>query len=128
VRRPTSSSWRSAVTLSEMTDAEVLEVAIPIMDNLMDASTRIDYTRHARDFSDRAKAGLDEARFRHVCEQYQRERGIFAGRELLGILRRPNGVVVVWRQRFTKAEGEYLAELFLSDAEGRPLVERVMVL
>src|ERR1044072_327763 len=99
-----------AMALPDMTDAEILQVAIPIMDNLMDASTHIDYARHVRDFGDRAKATLDEAQFRRICEQYHGERGTFAGRELLGILRRPNSVVVVWRQRFTKAPGEYLAE------------------
>jgi hypothetical protein len=114
------------MALPDMTDAAILQVATPIMDNLMDASTHVDYARHVRDFSARAKATLDEARFRRVCEQYQRERGSFGGRKLLGILRRPGSVV--WRQRFTNAEGEYLAELFLSDGEGKPLVERVMVL
>jgi hypothetical protein len=115
------------VTLTDLNDEELLEVANSIMNNLMEASTHLDYAGHVRDFSDRAKASLDEAQFKRVCEQYQRERGYFAGRDLLGILRRPQSVVVVWRQRFTKAEGEYLAELFLSGAGGRPQVERVMV-
>jgi hypothetical protein len=116
------------MALSELNDSAILDLATPIMDNLMDASTHIDYARHVRDFSDRARASLDEARFRQICEQYQRERGKFANRELLGILRRPGSVVILWKQHFTGAGGEYLAELFLSDGEGRPLVERVMVL
>lgn len=115
------------MTLADLTDTELLEVARSIMDNLMDASTQLDYARHVRDFSERAKASLDEARFKAVCEQYQRDRGYFASRELLGILRRPHSVVIVWKQKFTKAQGEYLAELFLGDESGRPLVDRVMV-
>jgi len=116
------------MALSDLSDAAILQVAVPIMDNLMDASRHIDYARHVRDFSDRAKASLDEVRFGQICDQYQRERGTFTDRELLGILRRPTSVVILWKQRFTKAQGEYLAELFISDAEGKPLVERVMVL
>ena len=115
------------MALADLPDTELLEVAGSIMDNLMDASTQIDHARHVRDFSERAKASLDEARFKAVCEQYQREKGYFADRELLGILRRPHSVVVVWKQRYTRAPGEYLAELFLSDESGRPLVERVMI-
>lgn len=118
----------AAMALFDLNEAELLKVAERIMDNLMDASSEIDYERHVRDFSDRARATLDEPRFRHVCQQYQQERGHFASRELIGVLRRPNSAVFVWRQRFTKAPGDYLAELFLSEANGRPVVDRVMVL
>lgn len=34
--------------LSQCTDAEILAVAVPIMDNLMDASTRMDGTSGSR--------------------------------------------------------------------------------
>src|SRR5688572_28623123 len=108
--------------LSDLSDTELLNVAAPIMDNLMDASAHIDYERHVPDFSERARASLDEAQFRHICETYQRERGHFANRTLLGILRRPGSVIVVWKQTFSKAPGEYLAELFLSEHGGRPLI------
>jgi hypothetical protein len=114
--------------LSDLGDAELLKIATPIMDNLMDASTHIDYERHVRDFSERAKASLDEANFRRICEHYQRERGYFADRALLGILRRPGSVIVVWKQTFTKAPGEYLAELVLAEHGGSPLIERVVVI
>lgn len=114
--------------LSDLDDRELLAIVNPMMDNLMDASTNRDYARHVRDFSARARAGLGESQFLAVCAQYQSERGFFARRELLGILRRPHSVVVTWRQWFTKVEGEYLAELFLAEDGGRPVIERVMVL
>ena len=44
------------MTLSLASDAEILAIANPIMDNLMDASTHIDYDRHIRDFSPRLQA------------------------------------------------------------------------
>jgi hypothetical protein len=113
--------------LADLPDAELLAIANPIMDNLMDASTDRDYARHVRDFSDRAKQSLDEATFLRICQQYRQERGFFTTRELLGILRRPHSVVLVWRQQFSKAEGQYLAEFFLSNSTSRPQVERVMV-
>ena len=116
------------MSLSDLSDAELLKVAVPIMDNLMDASTHVDYKRHVRDFSERAKASLDESQFLRICEHYQRERGYFADRSLLGILRRPESVVIIWKQTFTEAQGDYLAELFLAEHNGRPVIERVMVL
>ena len=116
------------MALSEKTDAEVLAVATPIMDNLMDASTQIDYERHVRDFTDRARSTLTAERLRQICEAYQREKGFFGERELLAILRRPHSVLLVWKQRFTKAPGQYLAEMVLVEKDGRVLVDHVMVL
>jgi 2C-methyl-D-erythritol 2,4-cyclodiphosphate synthase len=43
------------MNFEEMSDQDILEIATPIMDNLMGASTRIDYKSHVRDFSDRMK-------------------------------------------------------------------------
>lgn len=46
--------------LAGQSDQEILSVANPIMDNLMDASTKIDYERHIRDFTDRLKSVLSK--------------------------------------------------------------------
>ncbi len=116
------------MVLSGKTDGEILAVATPIMDNLMDASTAIDRERHVRDFTDRAKAIVTTERLRQICETYQRERGFFGERELLAILRRPHSVLLLWKQRFTKSPGVYLAELLLIEKDGRTLVDHVMVI
>lgn len=108
-------------------DSEILIVANAIMDNLMDASTAIDYEGHARDFTDRAKAALSKQAFHSICERYQATQGLFARREFVAIFRRPESVAVVWRQWFTKAPGEFVAELVLVQREGRYLVDHVMV-
>jgi len=113
--------------LAQRTDAEIMAVIDPIMDNLMEASTAVDHARHTRDFTERARRVLDEASLRAICERYQRERGFFAGRERVAIFRRPDSIAVVWRQRFTKASGEYVAELVLVEQDGRHLVDHVMV-
>lgn len=62
-----------------------------------------------------------------ICEQYQSTRGFFARRELVAVFRRPESVAIVWRQWFTKAPGEFVAELVLVQRDGRYLVDHVMV-
>ena len=42
--------------LTEKSDREILAVADPIMDNLMEGSTAIDHEQHTRDFTDRMKS------------------------------------------------------------------------
>lgn len=113
--------------LAQRSDAEIMTVVDPIMDNLMDASTAIDHARHVRDFTERARRMLDEPTLHAICARYQRERGHFAERERVAIFRRPNSIAVVWRQRFTKAAGDYVAELALVQQGDHYLVDHVMV-
>ncbi len=115
------------MNLMDKTDDEILSVADPIMDNLMEASTAIDYERHVRDFTARAKSVLSEALLRHVCREYQSSKGFFAEREFVAIFRRPDSVAIVWKQKFTRQPGEFVAEMVLVEHEGRYLVDHVMV-
>ena len=113
--------------LAQKSDEEILAVAGPIMDNLMEASTAIDYERHTRDFTERAKSVLSKSALESICAQYQSTKGFFAKREFVAVFRRPESVAVVWRQAFTKAPGEFVAELVLVQQDGTYLVDHVMV-
>jgi hypothetical protein len=115
------------VELAQKSDAEILAVVNPIMDNLMDASTSIDYERHIRDFTDRLKCILSKESLRAICEDYQSTKGFFAKREFVATFRRSDSIAVVWRQWFTKQPGEFVAELVLVERDGRYLVDHVMV-
>jgi hypothetical protein len=115
------------MALDTMTDAELLQLIDPMMDNLMDASTRIDHAAHTRDFSDRLKDIVTPEYLVRVCQKYQEEKGFFAEREFLFLLRRPEAVAVLWKQRFTKAPGDFVAEMLVVEREGRLLIDHVMV-
>ncbi|HVF17125.1 MAG TPA: hypothetical protein VNA21_09440 [Steroidobacteraceae bacterium] len=113
--------------LESMSDGEILAIANQIMDNLMDASTAIDHERHVRDFTPRAKSVVTPESLQRVCEQYQREKGFFARREPVAVLNRPGAAAIIWKQWFTKAPGEFLAEMILVEKDGKFLVDHVMV-
>ncbi len=113
--------------LAQKSDEEILAVADPIMDNLMEASTAIDYERHTRDFTERAKSVLSKSALESICKQYQSTKGFFAKREFVAAFRRPESIAVVWRQAFTKVPGEFVAELVLVQQGGKYLVDHVMV-
>ncbi|HQQ70029.1 MAG TPA: hypothetical protein PLL92_06925 [Alicycliphilus sp.] len=114
--------------LTQKSDAEILAVVDPIMDNLMDASTAIDYDRHIRDFTDRAKSVMPKELLQSICKEYQSSKGFFAKREFVAAFRRTDSVAVVWRQWFTKQPGEFVAELVLVQRDGKYLVDHVMVI
>jgi hypothetical protein len=115
------------MVLAQKTDAEILAIANPIMDNLMEASTAIDHERQVADFTDRLKAIVTKEHLEKVCRQYQSEKGYFDDREIVTVFRRPHSVAIVWKQRFTKQAGEYVAEMVLVEKGSRYLVDHVMV-
>jgi hypothetical protein len=120
-------SWIFYMNLSQKTDAEILAIANPLMDNLMDASTHIDYERHIRDFSDRLKAQLPRARLESICREYQATKGFFASREFVKLFRRPDSIAIVWKQSFTKQVGEFVAEMVMVQQGDKYLVDHVMI-
>jgi len=115
------------MTLAEKSDKEILAVADPIMDNLMEGSTEIDHEKHTRDFTDRMKNIVTKKYLEAVCRHYQAERGYFSRREFVAVFRRPQSVAIVWKQWFTKQAGEYVAELVLVESESKFLVDHAMV-
>lgn len=115
------------MSLESMSEKEVLDIANPIMDNLMEASTNIDHDRHTQDFSDRMKSIVTKEHFHNICKQYQNEKGYFSKREFVTIFKRPDSIAIVWKQYFTKAKGEFVAEMVLIKHKERFLVDHAMV-
>ncbi len=111
-----------------MTEDEILYIANPIMDNLMEASTNIDHERHVKDFTERMKSIVTKEYLQNVCEQYQAEKGFFSEREVVAVFKRPESVAIIWKQSFTKAQGEFVAEMLLVYKQGKYLVDHAMVL
>ena len=115
------------ISFESMSEQQILDIANPIMDNLMDASTQLDHARHVRDFTDRMKAIVTPMYLQHVCEQYQSEKGYFSTRVPVAVFRRPDSVAIIWKQSFTKAPGEFVAEMVLVHENDRYLVDHAMV-
>ena len=116
-----------AAALARLDDDALWQLGESLMDPLMEASNRRDYAGHVRDFSNRARNVMSVDYFDSVVELSQTERGRFASRERLNLLRRPGAVVFTWRQRFTGTPGEYLAEMVLISENGRARVDHMMV-
>lgn len=104
---------------TNMPDDEVMAIATPIMDNLMQAATDVDYERHVRDFDLDTKQELTKDNFETMCQEYQEKWGHFSKRELVGIFRKTANVRMIWRQWCTKSDDEFIASLCLFERDGR---------
>ncbi len=116
------------MNFDEMTEEQIIAIANPMMDNLMEASTSIDHKKHVKDFTDRLKNIVTKEHLKSVCEQYQREKGFFSDRVLIAVLRRQNSAIITWKQKFTKVSGEYLAEMILVHRNGKYLIDHTWVI
>jgi len=115
------------MSFEQMTDQEIWNIANPIMDNLMEASTRIDHLKHVQDCTERMREIVTPEYLEHVCKQYQSEKGFFTERAPVAIFKRPNSAAIVWKQYFSKAAGEFVAEIVLVKEGGKYLVDHAMV-
>ena len=103
----------------EMTDIEIMEIANPIMDNLMQGSTNVDHEKHTRDFSENMKRIVTKENLESQCKEYQKNLGNFTNREFVGIFRKKTDVRIFWRQWYSKSEDEYLAFIHVIDKDGK---------
>ena len=115
------------MNFEEVSEQEIWEIANPIMDNLMEASTNIDFEGHVRDFNKRMLKIVTRDYLNEVCVKYQAEKGFFAERVPVAVFRRPDSAAIVWKQFYTKAPGEHVAEMVLVYEDGRFLVDHAMV-
>lgn len=109
-----------------MSEQEIVQIATPLMDNLMQASTDIDYEQHVRDFSDRLKPHISKSGFEKMCCHYQADIGTFKARELIAVFRRPDSAALVWRQFMSLSAGEYVAEMVLVHENGQYKVDHAL--
>ena len=111
----------------EMSESEILAIANPIMDNLMQASTDIDHERHVKDFTDQLKIMVTKENLEAQCKEYQTKLGYFVEREFVTVFRKETDAAIFWKQKYTKSNGEHIAFLRLISTNGKILVQNVSV-
>lgn len=52
-------------------DQEILAITTPIIDNLMEGSTKIDHAKHTRDSSEPLKGIVTKEHLEQICRRYQ---------------------------------------------------------
>lgn len=112
---------------AQYSDEQLWEIGNALMDNLMQASTEIDHQRHVQDFTQRLRDIVQPEYFERVVKKYQQEKGLFTERTPVDIFRRENSVAFVWKQGFSIAKGEFVAEMVMMRIDGRWLVDHAAV-
>lgn len=107
----------------ELSDAEILKIAEPMMDDIMLGVSRRDYKKHATNFSVNLKSQLGNDEFFSACDQREKDWGLPAERELVAIFRREKSFSVVWNQRYTRTDVDIVALTTIALKGGRYFVD-----
>ncbi len=106
------------MNIIEKTDGEILEIAHPMWDDLVKYSNAGEYGKSIRKFSYNLLLGLNEVELGKQFAKSELSRNLSTEKDCLGIIRRGEHVTVLYRQRSTRKEGEWLGRLVLGYEKG----------
>ena len=106
------------MNITEKTDEEILAMAKPLWHDLVKYSNEGKYGEFARNFSGSLARAIDQVVAGHQFANSELARNLSEEIDSLGIIRRGEHVTVVYRQRSTKKQGEWLGRLVLGYENG----------
>lgn len=101
------------MNIIEKTDQEILAIADPLWRELIKSSNDGKYGDFARNFSSGFALAMDTVVANHQFANSELARSLSEEVDSLGIIRRGEHVTVLYRQRSTKKQGEWLGRLVL---------------
>jgi hypothetical protein len=117
--KPVSSArGDSRVNIIEKTDEEILAIADPLWRDLVKYSNEGKYGEFVRNFANSLALAMNQVVAGHQFANSELARSLSEELDSLGIIRRGEHVTVLYRQRSTKKQGEWLGRLVLGYENG----------
>ncbi len=107
------------MNIVEKTDAEIQAIADPLWRELVRNSNEGKYGEFAKNFSSSLALTMNQVVAGHQFANSELARNLSEETDYLGIIRRGEHVTVLYRQRSTKKEGEWLGRLVLGYENGQ---------
>ena len=101
------------MNIIEKTDEEILAIANPLWRDLVKSSNEGKYGEFAKNFSSSLARAMDQVVAGHQFANSELARSLSEDVDSLGIIRRGEHVTVLYRQRSTRKQGEWLGRLVL---------------
>jgi hypothetical protein len=106
------------VNIIAKTDEEILAIANPLWRDLVKYSNEGKYGEFAKNFSNTLALAMNQIVAGHQFANSELARSLSQDVDVLGIIRRGEHVTVLYRQRSTRKEGEWLGRLVLGYEDG----------
>ena len=104
--------------LLNKSDEEILKIAAPLWENLINCSNTQDYFGFTRDFSARMLFGANEIELAKQWSNNEVITNLKHENDFLGCIRRDEHVTVLFKQKSTITNGDYLGRLVLGVEDG----------
>ena len=109
---------KAHMNIIDKTDDEILAIANPLWSQLIKASNDGKYGDFIKNFSYGLLKGLNEVEVGKQFANSELIRNLSESVEFIGTIRRGEYITVLYRQRSTKKEGEWLGRLVLGYDDG----------
>lgn len=103
----------------EKTDDELKAIADPLWLELVKNSNEGKYGEFVKNFSSAMARAMNQVTVGHQFANSELARNLSEDSDFLGIIRRGEHVTVLYRQRSTKKDGEWLGRLVLGYEDGK---------
>ncbi len=107
------------VNIIDKTDEEIKAIADPLWRDLVKNSNEGKYGEFVKNFSSSMARALNQITVGHQFANSELARNLSEDIDYLGIIRRGEHVTVLYRQRSTKKDGEWLGRLVLGYEDGK---------
>ena len=107
------------MNIIDKTDEEILAIADPLWRDLVKSSNEGKYGDFAKNFSSSLALAMDQVVAGHQFANSELARNLSEEIDSLGIIRRGEHGTVLYRQRSTKKQGEWLGRLVLGYESGK---------
>ena len=106
------------MNIIEKSDEEIRAIADPLWRDLVRRSNEGKYGEFVKNFSSSLALAMDQVVAGHQFANSELARSLSEDVDSLGIIRRGEHVTVLYRQRSTKKQGEWLGRLVLGHESG----------
>ena len=106
------------MNLLQKSDQELIDIATPIWDNLVQSSNIKDYGGFTKDFSSQMLYGANEVELGKQWANNKILTSLSEKQEFLGCIRRAQFITVLYKQTSNTIPGEFLGRLVLGVEDG----------
>ena len=101
------------MNIVEMTDEQILQIANPIWDGLIESSNKKDYGGFTKHFSKEMLYGANEVEIGKQWAGNKMLTSLSTDHQFFGCLRRNDHVTVLYKQKSVEVPGDFLGRLVL---------------
>lgn len=115
-------SINSIAAIGKMSDLQIKSIASGILDNMLEAFKRDDYFKYSQNLDVSLKQSGASTSFFETNRYVKRTLGDYQKRKFMGVLRKGDMVMVLWKGVFDKTSDHVLIKLMLTKKRGKFIV------